>query len=429
MRMHLGRGAQTYLMAVFVAGMLLVALLLPSVDREWIRGILFFLVLALLAEAVPVTLPRGFSTVSVSIAIFFASTIVYGPGVGAIVGAFGTIRPRDLRGQVPLQVVLFNRGQLALAAGLGGLAYVGLGGVPGQLAFPGSLLPLGGCALVCFLINVITVTLGLSLVQRVSPRGLWRVNFRGVIPHYLALTPVGVLVAYVYIELGWVSVLLFFFPLLVARYAFQRYMDMRNTYLSTIRALTAALEAKDPHTRGHAARVAQIAVLTGRQMSLPEDELELLEYVGLLHDIGKIAVPDAVLKKPGIFTEDEYLEMQHHPVIGAEIVRGIRMLGKGSSWIRYHHERWDGRGFPEGLKGDQIPLGARIIAAADAFDAMISDRPYKQALTVTEAKEEMRRASGTQFDPEVARALLRAIENVSFEGAAGNAQPPGGRTQ
>src|SRR5690606_31580593 len=192
---------------------------------------------------------------------------------------------------------------------------------------------------------------------------------------------------------------------------FQLYVDARNQYLDTIRSLAAALEARDPYTFGHAERVARMAVEVGRQLRLPRADLEALEVAALLHDVGKIGIADVILRKTEGYTSRDFREMMKHPIIGARILANVKSLDRVAPWVRHHHERMDGLGYPDGLRGEQIPLGARIISVVDAFDAMISARPYKPARTVHDALQELERCAGSQFDPEVVAAFRRAIDD------------------
>jgi len=180
-------------------------------------------------------------------------------------------------------------------------------------------------------------------------------------------------------------------------------------YLDTIRSLAAAVDAKDPYTRGHADRVAALSVAIGRELGLPPEELQALEYAGILHDIGKIGIPDAILAKAGALAPEEMALMRDHPRIGAEIVAGVAFLGGAVPAIRSHHERWDGGGYPDGLAADAIPLIARIVNIADTFDACTSRRPYQEAVTAREAEGILERLRGAQTDPAVHDALVRVL--------------------
>jgi HD-GYP domain-containing protein (c-di-GMP phosphodiesterase class II) len=187
---------------------------------------------------------------------------------------------------------------------------------------------------------------------------------------------------------------------------------LKATYRQTLEALGRAVDRRDGMTGGHCVRVAEYSRILGeRIMGSRPQELQVLEYGALLHDIGKIAVPDAILTKNGPLTEEEWHVMRQHPSLGYEILMGIGFLVDSLPIVLHHHERFDGKGYPQALAGEQIPIGARIFSAADAFDAMTADRHYRRALSLDEAMSELRRNSGTQFDPEV----ITVLDSVAVE--------------
>jgi len=188
----------------------------------------------------------------------------------------------------------------------------------------------------------------------------------------------------------------------------------QRTYFETIRSLAYALEARDAYTRGHSERVTALALRVAEAMGLPEDEQRVLGHAGMLHDIGKIGVADAVLNKPSLLSEEDRAIIENHPIFGGTILAPLRFLEKVQVLVKHHHERFDGRGYPEGLAGEAIPLGARIIAVCDAYDAMTSDRPYRKARSRAEAIQEIRAHAGTQFDPAVVEAFLRVMANTDI---------------
>jgi putative nucleotidyltransferase with HDIG domain len=190
----------------------------------------------------------------------------------------------------------------------------------------------------------------------------------------------------------------------------QAYDELEANTLDAIESLNAAVEAKDPYTAGHSARVQSVALALGNELELSKDELDALRLGGLFHDIGKIAIPDSILLKPDKLTEDEYDRMKEHSAEGARIVGKLRRLQPIVPIVRHHHERWDGRGYPDGLAGQDIPLLAAIVGLADAWDAMTTERPYARAMSEEEALEEIRRGAATQFAPAVAQAMLRLHE-------------------
>jgi HD-GYP domain-containing protein (c-di-GMP phosphodiesterase class II) len=173
-------------------------------------------------------------------------------------------------------------------------------------------------------------------------------------------------------------------------------------------ALSQAIEARDPYTRGHSARVSALAVVVARRLGWKGSRLGALGLGGLLHDVGKLNLDEAVLTKPGPLDEDEYREIKRHPLAGARLIRGFEALRPALPYILFHHERWDGSGYPSGRSSEQIPIGARIVAVVDAFDAMTSPRPYRPPLTLSRALAEVVGGAGTQFDPGVVRAFLAA---------------------
>jgi response regulator RpfG family c-di-GMP phosphodiesterase len=182
---------------------------------------------------------------------------------------------------------------------------------------------------------------------------------------------------------------------------------LEDAYRQTLKALTAALEARDHETHGHSERVVSFSLRLGRELGLDGERLRALEFGSLLHDIGKIGVPDSILRKPAALTSAEWETMRLHPLHGQKILRGIEFLEGAARVVAEHHEKWDGSGYPLGLSGEQIDLGARIFAVADAFDAMTSDRVYRRGRPYEVAAEELERFSGTQFDPRVVEAFRR----------------------
>jgi putative nucleotidyltransferase with HDIG domain len=189
--------------------------------------------------------------------------------------------------------------------------------------------------------------------------------------------------------------------------ALEQYVqELQQTHSATLEALVTALEARDHETEGHSERVTCYAASIAKALGLDQAQLDELRRGALLHDIGKIGVPDGVLRKPGPLDPSEWEQMRRHPVFGAEMVGGINFLAQAMPVVRHHHERYDGSGYPDRLAGEQIPLVARVFAVADTFDAMTSDRPYRRALSIDEAREEIRRCAGQQFDPVVVEAFL-----------------------
>jgi len=193
-----------------------------------------------------------------------------------------------------------------------------------------------------------------------------------------------------------------------------RSQELHSSYMATVRALSNAVEARDAYTGKHAERVAAYGIEISQAIGLQFAGGEALEFGFLLHDIGKVAIPDAILYKPDKLTDEERALMAQHPIIGSEIVRGIDFLGDAAKVVRSHHERWDGDGYPDGLAGEEIPLAARVFAVADVLDAMTTERPYRPASTLAVAREIIVQGAGSQFDPIVVEAFSK-IPDEAFE--------------
>jgi putative nucleotidyltransferase with HDIG domain len=182
--------------------------------------------------------------------------------------------------------------------------------------------------------------------------------------------------------------------------------------------LSGAIEARDPYTRGHSARVTALAEAVARRLGWSEERLESLRLGGPLHDIGKLAVSDEVLRKEGRLDDHELAQIREHPKIGAKLLLKVSALREAIPYVLYHHERWDGTGYPSGKAGEEIPVEARVLAVADAFDAMTSDRPYRRALSREQALAEVERCAGTQFDPRIAQVFLELFAEAELPAAA-----------
>ncbi len=364
---------------------------------------------------------------SLSYPLSMAAAMLGGPASACLVAAVAAVGVEDIREGVPLPVMVFNQGMLLLSAAVGGVAYVLAGGrvlagqygyVPlGASDFPGALLGMIAAALGSYGVNLILTSTGVNLYRGVPFRTIAK-DVLQIAPSQVALVFVGFLMAQV-LAISAIALPLFILPLVVAREYYQRYTALRDSYAGTIEVLVGALEAKDSYTRGHSVRVAAIARDIGEALGLPDAELESLEYAALLHDLGKLSLSSEVLVKPAALTDSEMSAMRDHPRAGADMVARIPPLRGLTEHIGAHHEWYNGEGYPARVAGSDIPKYARILAVADAYDAMTTNRSYRRALDEDEAMEEIRNGSGTQFDPEVVEVFIQARLKAPTDSALG----------
>ena len=237
----------------------------------------------------------------------------------------------------------------------------------------------------------------------------WLLNAGRNFHHLLFTAILGAITAVAYRDTGVVAMVFFAFPVLLTRDALKRSLDLRTSKFQALKALSSSVDARDRYTYDHSSRVSRLATMLAREMGFPETTVDLIEGGALLHDIGKLSVDTDILTKPGPLDAEERAIIEQHPQRSAEVVSRVDLLRESSEIVRHHHERPDGRGYPGRLRGHEIPVGARILNVADAFDAMISDRPYRKRKTVDEALDELRRGAGGEFDPVVVEYMTRLV--------------------
>ncbi|MDD5015906.1 MAG: HD-GYP domain-containing protein [Atribacterota bacterium] len=385
----------------------------PSLFSIW-WVVIFFLVISILAEFVPVDLPVG-GVISIGFPVDFVLILVYGPALAMLITALGALIGEIVERKVPWYKIIFNTSQYALTTGIAGIVYQQVGGVVGAQNIFKYILPATTCALTYCIVNVTLFILVVSFAQNVRIATIWRTSIKEMIPSYVAEAPMGFLMAIVYVDIGIIGILLFFLPLFLARRSFELYTKMRKVYLDTIRTLAAAIDAKDPYTKGHSERVAEISVALAQELNLSDRDIENIEYTALLHDIGKIGIEDSILGKKSRLTDKEFDKIKEHTIIGAKIIEPIDFLKNSYQAIYHHHERYNGKGYPDGIKSEDIPILARIIGVADAYDAMGSDRPYRKKLNKDKILKELNDQSGKQFDPKIVKALVSILDREREE--------------
>ncbi|MER5323825.1 HD-GYP domain-containing protein [Streptosporangium roseum] len=422
--------AKVYLVAVIGAAFALLGYSVAVSGRleqlDW-SNLLVLALLFLVCESVPTLLNVKQAAVSVSFSAALAAVVLVGPEGAALVGmtAVFSVRPG-----LPLVKRLFNGAQFAVCGYVAGQVYEWLGGgvgLPTIAGFDDLIVPFAGAAAVFVPLNFILIALVLALTGQAD-----QVPLRGLaqfMVSYLGYATFGLLIAGLWATVSSISAVLVLLPLFVARWAFGQYHAQQRSYDATIAALCQAVETKDYYTRGHCTRVSLASGMIAHEIGMGSERLRAIRYAGMLHDVGKLGVPTKVLQKDGPLTEEEFAAIQLHPMRGLEIVRGIDFLDEAFAGIMHHHERQDGKGYPMGLAGDEIPEFARIIAVADAFDSMTSDRSYRGARPVEVAMAELRKGAGTQFDPVMVVAFIKAVDRDGWEPPRKVTTPPAGEAE
>jgi len=391
----------------------LLLLLSPSISFDQLEPIIASVILALVIGVVDtyrVRLPYKAEN-SVSMSIAFAMALLFGPGVTSWAAAIGTCLAEAYL-KKPWYKALFNSSNCTLSIGLAGLVY--------QRVYNGSEFPLGSARnvtallismAICLIINTMTVSMIIALIDKQSPWRVWLANYEGILLQLLTLAPLGTLIAMAYSQTPHgLGVILLLLPLGAVYYSLRSYQQLHDQTMHTIEALADAVDRRDPYTLQHSLRVTEYAEKIARRLNLSLDEIETIISAARIHDLGKIGVHDEILLKRGLLKGHEWRRMQEHPAIGANIVAQLPLYRAAKDLILHHHERFDGTGYPDGLKGEEIPLGARIIGVADAFDAMMSARPYRSAFSYQTAIAKLKAGKGTQFDPVIVDALLAILE-------------------
>jgi hypothetical protein len=426
------RAARLYIGLVVSAATVLVAAAVLACDREVMQvhfwtpspGRLHPLAALLALQALFLVCDSGATPMtsrqtrwSPSSSATLAAVVLLGPVSAALVGATALL---SLQRHLRLAERLFNGAMYALSGLAAGWAYLACHAVPG---LPDSnnlrtiLLPFAAAAAVHVIANHGLIW-GVHRLNR--GRGMWRrdgleSSLTLLLASDLGYACLGLVIASLWAIMSWFAAALVLVPLFVARWAMGQFAEQQRAYAATMNALCQAVETKDYYTRGHGDRVSRGAVMIARQIRMSTERTEAIMFAGMLHDVGKLGVPTQVLQKTGALTEDEFAAIQLHPMRGLEIVREIGFLFEALNGIMHHHERIDGRGYPMGLAGHEIPEFARVIAVADAFDSMTTTRSYREAKSIEFALGELRKGAGTQFDPVVVEAFIAAIEKEPWQ--------------
>lgn len=423
---------QAYVTAVCCCGAAVLVISIVDLAQWPLSSHLQWLPLAALTFGsgwLSIKLPGTRASISISETFTFAGTLLFGPSVGSALVALDAsiigLQDSLLRGRLRWQQIVFNICATPLsiwtAARLAGIHHP----LEGRASLnPDLLITVGAFTALYFLFNSWLVTLVVALDQRINALSIWWTNFREVAINFAAGASIAVFVAVNSrsVDLSFIGVIL---PLMLVVYFTYRWsskrveveqekvQELNRVFLSTIEAFALAIDAKDQVTHGHIRRVQRHTMALASALGIREDrQVDAIRAAALLHDTGKLAVPEYILNKPGPLTAAEFERMKVHADVGADILKSIDFPYPVESIVRHHHEQWDGSGYPSGLRGQEIPLGARILSVVDCYDALTSDRPYRPRMTRQQAEQVLLDRRGKAYDPWIVDQFIRLLDKL-----------------
>lgn len=407
---------RVYLLVGVVSAMALALVFLldwqlpPSPQRPFWNALAVFALLSIVSDSLFFKIPIEKANASLAFIPLQACIPLFGHPWPMLIGGLTALVVDTLVRRKSAIRVVFNTAQYMLAVGISGWVYRALGGSVGLDNFSFLFIPFVALVVTFFLVNQGSVALAVALSSGVSFREAWgRIGGRALVNDLFSST-LAILLVFLYVKLALPGIAILVFPLFLVRQLYQMNRELQEELEEKLELMVKAMEARDPYTSGHSRRVAEYALSIGREMKLSADALDGIKQAALLHDVGKIYEEFApLLRKEGRLTPEERVVMRSHVVRSAELVAtAAKLRGSVEAMIRHHHENYDGTGYPDGIGGERIPIGARIIMIADTLDAMTTDRPYRRAMTFARAVQELQDYAGTQFDPSIVRLVARS---------------------
>jgi putative nucleotidyltransferase with HDIG domain len=420
----MNRKARVYVSSVSIVGMAMAILStihfiqslagIPFSEYGW--NILFLTGLCAVCRSYPIIMKND-QQLDLSVIAVLAAFLLHGMEAAVFVYLSSSLITFEKDGgkvrciyNTSLSKTLFNLSDIVIAIVVPGLLCRLLPWQPGMFHFPQVLVPTVIFSVFAFVFNYFGLLMLFLLNGDIVPREMGK-ELAGLTLNVLAAMPLGLMISLlIALPTGiWVS-LLMICPLFLARYAWKLYLDATRYREKLLTAFVSSMEARDPYTQGHSQRVGEYAKRIAKQMHFTAQQMDCIREGALLHDIGKIGVSDLILHKPSFLTPEEREIIQQHPVIGVDIVGQAGLSDTVLEMIRSHHERYDGKGYPDGRMAAELRLSTRILSVADAYDAMTSDRPYRRGISQSQARDELLRGKGTQFDPDVVNAMLAVMD-------------------
>jgi len=383
-----------------------------------IQQMICLIILCVLCRSLPITIGDGQHALDVSVVSILAAVIAKGPYAAMCVYLISSLFSVDYDKEAKtyhhlyntsIHKSAFNNSNLMISILIPSLLYKLAGGTPGSAILPGVIWPTFLFSISTFFINYVILLVVFILEKQIGMDDAVDM-IRSLLPNVLFAMPLGLLIAILFMMPNghWLAILMLF-PLLLARYAWSLYLESQVQHMKLIHAFVSAMEAKDTYTEGHSRRVEMIALQISSALKLPKEKVKEIQIAALLHDIGKIGIEDIILRKPAKLTDEERNRIEEHPTIGVSIVEKVGLSEEIKEMIRHHHERYDGRGYPDKLDHTAVSFEAYILGVADAFDAMTSDRPYRAGMSEERAMSILLEESGKQFHPAIVETLQKIL--------------------
>lgn len=400
--------AGVYQLIINLLGLYLIYIAISGWTSDMLWVYIFWLLFSTAAELKPISMPNN-DQLTVSFAVHISAQILFGLPLAILSSTVANI-VTDIIGRRGWKKMLFNVSQYAITIYCSWYVYQLLSPGHGPLDLKSDFFAMVLSCLTYVIVNFLLVSTVISLSQGTRWLRQLTNDVKLEMIHFATLVPVSLLIVILY-NYEPLSIAILLLPLAMAHFSFDNYMTLRTETKNTIEVLADIIDKRDAYTAQHSFRVANYCEAIAHKLKLNQSDYETLITAAKVHDLGKISVPDSILLKNSRLRDEERNVIMDHAMIGYKILNNLRFYKSGARFVYHHHERYDGKGYPRGLKGLQIPLGARIMAVADSYDAMTSDRPYRKAMSAGDALEELIKNSGTQFDPEIVEVFVQIIRS------------------
>lgn len=400
--------AGVYQLIVNLLGLYLIYIAISGWTADMLWVYIFWLLFSTAAELKPISMPNN-DQLTVSFAVHISAQILFGLPLAILSSTVANI-VTDIIGHRGWKKMLFNVSQYAITIYCSWYVYQLLSPGHGPLDLKSDFFAMVLSCLTYVIVNFLLVSTVISLSQGTRWLRQLTNDVKLEMIHFATLVPVSLLIVILY-NYEPLSIAILLLPLAMAHFSFDNYMTLRTETKNTIEVLADIIDKRDAYTAQHSFRVANYCEAIAHKLKLNQSDYETLITAAKVHDLGKISVPDSILLKNSRLRDEERNVIMDHSMIGYKILNNLRFYKSGARFVYHHHERYDGKGYPRGLKGLQIPLGARIMAVADSYDAMTSDRPYRKAMSAGDALEELIKNSGTQFDPDIVEVFVQIIRS------------------